>query len=105
MLVVCGWVPAGEALGSGVTGAVGRGEVWTGLIVAVGSGPAGMLGLGSGLASSLGDCAAAAPAVVTITPRVSVHCNSFVIQRASPERPAADVAELLAKLSRELASP
>lgn len=55
-----GWVPAGEALGSGVTTAVGCGEAVTWLIVAVGCGPAGMLGLGSGLAASLGDCAAAA---------------------------------------------
>ena len=37
--------------------AVGNGEVCTGVTVAVGRGPAGMLGLGNGLAESLGDCA------------------------------------------------
>lgn len=50
-----GCVPAGDALGSGVTTAVGWGEAVTWLIVAVGCGPAGMLGLGSALPVSLGD--------------------------------------------------
>ncbi len=57
VLVVTGWVPAGDALGKGVMVAVGNGEVCTGVTVAVGRGPAGMLGLGKGLAESLGDCA------------------------------------------------
>ena len=55
VLVVCGCVPPGEALGNGVTIAVGCGETASGVTVAVGRGPAGMLGLGSGLTD--GDCA------------------------------------------------
>lgn len=56
MFVVRGCVPAGEALGNGVTTTVGCGEAVTWLMVAVGRGPAGMLGLGSGEAESSGDC-------------------------------------------------
>lgn len=63
VFVVCGCVPIGEALGSGVTVAVGWGVVVTWLIVAVGCGPAGMLGLGRGVVESLGDCAAAVSTV------------------------------------------
>lgn len=41
VLVVRGWVPSGEELGSGVTVAVGTGVVCNGVTVAVGRGPAG----------------------------------------------------------------
>jgi hypothetical protein len=59
VLVVCGCVPEGEALGNGVIVVVGCGEAWSGVTVAVGRGPAGMLGVGSGFMASLGDCARA----------------------------------------------
>lgn len=59
MLVVCGCVPDGDALGSGVTVEVGSGEASIGLTVAVGRGPAGMLGLGIGCAGTSGVCAGA----------------------------------------------
>ncbi len=52
MFVVCGCVPAGEALGSGVTVLVGCGVAWSGVTVAVGCGPAGMVGVGIGVAVS-----------------------------------------------------
>ncbi|MEP6937732.1 MAG: hypothetical protein ABI871_06655 [Chthoniobacterales bacterium] len=54
VLVVCGWVPSGDALGNGVTVAVGTGVVCSGVTVAVGSGPAGTLieGKVDGVASS-----------------------------------------------------
>ena len=55
MFVVCGCVPEGEAMGRGVMVAVGSGVVCSGVTVAVGRGPAGMVGLGSGLIVSSGD--------------------------------------------------
>ena len=57
-MVVIGCVPCGEALGNGVTVEVGCGVACTGVTIAVGRGPAGTLGLGSGEAESLGDWAA-----------------------------------------------
>ena len=41
VLVVCGWPPKGDALGKGVTVAVGTGLDCNGVTVAVGCGPAG----------------------------------------------------------------
>ncbi|HMJ06796.1 MAG TPA: hypothetical protein VK474_11115 [Chthoniobacterales bacterium] len=43
VFVVCGCVPAGEALASGVTVAVGSGEDCKGVTVAVGRGPGGIV--------------------------------------------------------------
>ena len=62
MLVVCGWVPAGEALGKGVTVLVGCGVSCRGVTVAVGRGPAGMVGVGIGVAVSSGEFASTAVA-------------------------------------------
>lgn len=63
VLVVCGCVPEGDALGNGVIVAVGSGEDSSGLTVVVGRGPAGMLGLGIAFnISSLGDSARPASA-------------------------------------------
>lgn len=52
MFVVCGCVPAGEALGNGVTVLVGCGVASSGVTVAVGRGPAGIVGVGIGVAVS-----------------------------------------------------
>ncbi len=50
VLVGCGWVPSGEALGNGVTVAVGSGVACKGVTVAVGRGPGGTVAFGSGSA-------------------------------------------------------
>ncbi len=57
MFVVTGCVPEGDALGNGVTVTVGSGLLGSGVMVAVGRGPAGILGLGIGVAVSPGDWA------------------------------------------------
>ncbi len=57
MFVVCGCVPAGEALGNGVTVLVGCGVSCSGVTVAVGRGPAGMVGVRIGVAVSAGEFA------------------------------------------------
>ena len=57
MLVVCGCVPEGEAIGNGVIVPVGCGVEGKGVTVAVGRGPGGTGTLGSGVTLPLGDCA------------------------------------------------
>ena len=60
VLVVCGCVPAGEALASGVTVAVGAGTDCNGVTVAVGCGPAGAFAPENGVGvGSLSFCASA----------------------------------------------
>lgn len=65
MFVVCGWLPEGEALASGVTVAVGAGEDCSGVTVAVGRGPAGTLGFRT--AVGLGSASVCATTCVTVS--------------------------------------
>ncbi len=90
VFVVRGCVPAGEALGSGVTVFVGCGVSWRGVTVAVGRGPAGMVGVGMGVAVSLGEFArtAVAPASAASS---SVNMRERLIITASGPLPSPDV--------------
>jgi hypothetical protein len=83
-------VPAGEALGKGVTVLVGWGFSWSGVTVAVGRGPAGMLGVGIGVADSLGD-SANAPAANESSTETRSRLNNRLTTTASERTGPADV--------------
>ncbi|CAN5351905.1 hypothetical protein BH20VER3_BH20VER3_20050 [soil metagenome] len=90
VFVVTGWVPEGDALGKGVMVTVGSGLVGTGVTVAVGRGPAGMLGLGIGVAVSLGDWASTC-ATDTTTAMVAPNLKKRFTVIASGPPAMADV--------------
>lgn len=90
VFVVSGWVPEGEALGRGVTVLVGSGVVWSGVTVAVGRGPAGMLGVGMGVAVSSGEFASAPTASAEAAIRAAKLEISLTIT-ASGATPSGDV--------------
>ena len=91
VLVVGGCVPEGEALGSGVTVLVGSGVDSSGVTVAVGRGPVGILGRGGGWRSSSGDSACTQTAASSAISRPA-DLRKFRISNGSSEAGVPDVA-------------